>query len=130
MTITGMPAALVGVAIGLPGALLWRRWARQVRDTSAETAYTKAWAEEQIGHAAKMIDKDVNQAFTNAEVQLHKALETAFADARKQLEELRQIQAAGRKEVDEQKRKIRDQQRKLVEAAHGCDKQLAASSTR
>lgn len=130
LTITGMPAALVGVAIGLPGALLWRRWARQVRDTSAETAYTKAWAEEQIGHAAKMIDKDVNQAFTNAEVQLHKALETAFADARKQLEELRQIQAAGRKEVDEQKRKIRDQQRKLVEAAHGCDKQLAASSTR
>jgi hypothetical protein len=129
LTITGMPAALVGVAIGLPGALLWRRWARQVRDASAETAYTKTWAEEQIGHAAKMIDKDINQAFTNAEVQLHKALESAVADARKQLEELRAVQAAGRKEVDEQKRKIRHHQSTLIEAARGCDKQLGISAT-
>lgn len=126
---SGGATTLIGAAIAVPGAVLWRRWARQVRDQSAEAAHTRTWVEEQIGHATRLIDKDISQAFTNAETQLHKALERAFADAGKELEQLRRIQAAGRKEVDEQKRKIRDQQRKLVEAAHGCDRQLRRAST-
>jgi GTPase SAR1 family protein len=128
MSVTATPAVLIGAAIGVPGALLWRRWAKQVRERSAEAAHTKTWVQEQIGHATKLIDKDISQAFTNAERQLRKALESAFTDAGKELEELRG--ATGREEVEEQKRKIRYHQQKLGEVAGGCDKQLRAATVR
>lgn len=127
--VTGGTAPLLAAAIGVPGAMLWRRWAKQVRERSAEAAHTKSWVNDQIAHAAKLIDKDIAQAFTNAETELRNALEDAFIDARKELEALRQIQAAGRKEINEQKVKIRAHQKSLVEAGYGCDQQLRAGST-
>ncbi len=125
--VTGGSAPLFAAAFGVPGALLWRRWAKQVRDRSAEATHTKSWVNDQIAHATRLIEKDINQAFTNAETQLRKALEVWFTDARKELEDLRRIKAKGREEVDKQKRQIQGQQSKLYEAGHGCDIQLRAA---